>query len=104
MVKINSKDLKVESAKEQDGSITIKISNTSFNNTVQLPTRDEVPDFEYDKISQESAAKLFGVTVQTIINWRKRGLIKSYKIGHPVYYRKSELLQIASSNSIMQKI
>ncbi len=60
--------------------------------------------WKYDKISKESAAKLFGVSVQTIINWRKRGLIKRYKIGHSVYYKKSELLQAARSNSIMQKI
>lgn len=60
--------------------------------------------WKYDKKSQESAAKLFGVTVQTIINWRKRGLIKRYKIGQLVYYKKSELLQTTSINSIMQKI
>jgi len=104
MIKKNSNDFKVEGIQEQNGSITIKISNNALNNASSLPVKEETPDFEKDKISQEEAAKMFDVTVQTIINWRKKGLIKRYKIGHPVYYRKSELLQAASNNPLLQKI
>lgn len=104
MIKSISKELKVESVQEENGSITIKIANNPLNNIVPVILKEEIPDFEKDKIRQEEAAKMFDVTVQTIINWRKRGLIKSYKIGHPVYYRKSELLQAACNNSLLQKI
>ncbi len=104
MIKPNSKGLKVEEIQEQNGTLTIKISKSTFEETNPPLYKTEVTDFEHDKISQEQAAKMFNVTVQTIINWRKRGLIKRYKIGHPVFYRKSELLEAASSNSLLQKI
>jgi len=106
MIKTNSNNLKVESAQEKDGSITIKILNTPSTNYSVNTTKsnDATLDFEIDKISQENVANMFDVTVQTVINWRKRGWIKGYKIGHPVFYRKSELIKAASENPLIQKI
>lgn len=86
----------------EDGSIIIKFQDT--NHQLKENKESEVPEFEKDKISQQNAAKLFSVSVQTIINWKKRGLINEYRIGKPVFYRKSELLIASKKHKFLQKI
>lgn len=43
-------------------------------------------------ISQPEAVKFLGKTRQTLIKWRKKGVLKGYLLGGRVYYLKSELL------------
>lgn len=84
-----------------DGSIVIKLNQ---NETSQnLISKKEV-QFEKDQISQIEAANLFRVTVQTIINWSKKGIINRYKLGNRVFYLRSELIEAARANSNMQKV
>jgi hypothetical protein len=54
--------------------------------------------YQDEKINQKSAAGLLGVSVTTIIAWRKSGKIPrdSYmRIGRPVFYSKKKLLEYA---------
>ena len=43
-------------------------------------------------ISQPEAVKFLGKSRQTLIAWRKRGLIKAYQLGGRIYYKPSELV------------
>lgn len=103
MAKTNFKQLKaVENIQlNTDGSIVIKLNQEEIPQN--LISKKEV-QFEKDRLSQMEAANLFQVTVQTIINWSKKGIISRYKLGNRVFYLRSELLEAAKANSTLQKI
>lgn len=42
-------------------------------------------------LSGEEVCELFSVTKPTIHEWRKRDILKSYKLGSRVYYRLDEI-------------
>lgn len=43
-------------------------------------------------LSQEEAVKFLGKSRQTLVAWRKKGVISAYRLGGRVYYKPSELL------------
>lgn len=103
MAKSNFNQLKaVENIQlNNDGSITIKLKQEENH---QNTTPKKEIQFEVDRLSQTEAATLFRVTVQTMINWSKKGIITKYKLGNRVFYLKSELLEAARSNKTLLKI
>jgi len=44
----------------------------------KLMTRSEVKDF-------------FSITLLTVTNWTKKGILKPYKVGNRVYYKRAEI-------------
>tara|TARA_R100000789_G_C2976103_1_gene142113 strand:+ start:155 stop:463 length:309 start_codon:yes stop_codon:yes gene_type:complete len=56
---------------------------------------------EEDRLSQKEAAQLLGVTVQTLITWKKQGKVTFYQIGRSIFYSKKELLNLARNNSTL---
>lgn len=103
MAKTNFKQLKaVENIQlNTDGSIVIKLNQEETPQNLTLPKEIQ---FEKDRLSQTEAANLFQVTVQTIINWSKKGIISKYKLGNRVFYLRSELLEAAKTNCALRKI
>ena len=43
-------------------------------------------------ISQAEAVEFLGKSRQTLINWRRKGVITAYNLGGRIYYKPSELL------------
>lgn len=43
-------------------------------------------------ISQAEAVEFLGKSRQTLISWRKKGLITAYHLGGRIFYKPSELL------------
>ena len=78
-----------------DGSILIKLN--SEKQLSPIVQNDNIL-LEKDQISQSEVATLFRVTVQTIINWSNKGIIRRYKLGNRVFYLKSEIIDAAKSN------
>lgn len=50
-------------------------------------------------ISQPEAIVFLGKSRQTLIKWRKKGIIKSHILGGRVYFLKSELLEALNKES-----
>lgn len=44
-------------------------------------------------ISQPEAIQFLGKSRQTLIQWRKKGIIRAHTLGGRVYYMRSELLE-----------
>jgi len=44
-------------------------------------------------LSQKQAAEFLGRSRQTLINWRKKGIIQGKRLGGRVYFFESELLE-----------
>ncbi|MFV8269720.1 helix-turn-helix domain-containing protein [Flavobacterium sp. GT2N3] len=51
------------------------------------------PKDEESLLSNEQTAEFFGVSIDTVLRWRKKKTIIGYMIGGSVLYKKSELLQ-----------
>lgn len=47
-------------------------------------------------LSRREAAKFLGITLVTLRDWTKRGLLKSGNIGSRVFYKKSDLINAIS--------
>lgn len=56
------------------------------------PTKPVEPEIE-KPISQPEAVAFLGKSRQTLIKWRKAGVITAYTLGGRVYYKKSDLLK-----------
>lgn len=57
------------------------LPSTEVNNEIEQP------------ISQNEAAKFLGKSRQTMIAWRKKGIIKGHVLSGRVFFLKSELLE-----------
>lgn len=53
---------------------------------------------EEDRLTQKEAAKFLGVSITTIISWKKSGKVPYYSVGRSIFYSKQELLNIARKN------
>lgn len=54
----------------------------------QIPVGSKVEQ----PITQAEAAEFLGKSRQTIINWRKKGIIQAYKLSGRIFFKPSELL------------
>jgi len=49
-------------------------------------------------LTQAEAVKFLGKSRQTLIKWRKAGIIRSYRLGGRLYFKSSELLEALKKN------
>jgi len=87
-LKINLSD------KNKNGLISTKSVVISSND--YFPTED-------DRLSQKQVAELFGTSVQTIINWKKKKILPYFQIGKRPIFSKKQLSLIASQNQNLLK-
>jgi hypothetical protein len=57
------------------------------------PTAPEASNSTEQPISQLEAIKFLGKSRQTLIAWRRKGVISAHRLGGRIYYLKSELLE-----------
>ena len=54
-----------------------------------------------DFLTRKETADFFGVSIVTIHNWVKEGIISSYKLGNRTYFKRSELVeQLLNSKTV----
>ncbi|GAA4273748.1 helix-turn-helix domain-containing protein [Aquimarina gracilis] len=53
---------------------------------------------EEDRLTQKEAAKFLGISVTSLISWKKKGKVPYYQIGRSIFFSKSELLKLARKN------
>lgn len=53
---------------------------------------------EEDRLTQKEAANFLGISITSLIAWKKQGKVPYYQIGRSIFYSKSELLKIARKN------
>ena len=73
---------------------TAQWSQLQFENT-------SATSLAYDEpLTVEKTALLLDVVPQTVLEWRKRGFLIGYKIGHRVYFKRLEVLQALKVQSM----
>jgi DNA-binding transcriptional regulator YiaG len=71
--------------------------------TSQEVKLDSLPPFE-DRLNQSQVAELFSTTVQTVINWKKKGKLPYFQMGRFPIYSKKQLTMVASKNQHLVRI
>ena len=84
-----------------ENQIELIITRTlhSLEHRVEEKT-DHTPD---DILTQQQAAHLLGVTVATLISYKKKRLIPFSQIGRRIFFSKRDLLQAAQRNSQLRR-
>ena len=73
--------------------IVPEIENALQKYLKELPKKDEY-------LSRKDTADYFGVSLPTIHDWTKKGILTPYKMGNRTYFSKPELIaKLQSSNS-----
>jgi excisionase family DNA binding protein len=54
-------------------------------------------------IRKQQAATVLGMTVRSVDNYMKTGLIDFYKFGRSVYFKESELLEAVEARKVARK-
>ena len=60
-------------------------------------------DTENDKLTQTQAAEFLGVSITTLIDYRKERGLPYYKVGKPVFYYKKELIAFSRNQNEIKK-
>jgi len=75
------------------------ISSTEFLNEIselkealQLLSKNNQTNPSSDFITRQETAEILNVSLSTLLNWRKAGIITAYRIGNKIRYKKSEIL------------
>ncbi|MFV0566215.1 MAG: helix-turn-helix domain-containing protein [Flavobacteriaceae bacterium] len=56
-----------------------------------------------DRLTQKEAASFLGISVTSLISWKKEGKVPYYQIGRSIFFSKNELLKKARKNPSLVK-
>ena len=73
---------------------TLKTSYSDVLNKLdQVLAKMQTPKQETELISREDVCKLLNISLSTLHIWRKQGILKDYRIGNKVRFKKAEVLE-----------
>ena len=55
-----------------------------------------------ETLTRREVAELLHVTTQTVINYTKKGILKSYKVGRRVLYLKEEIIAVIKEQVVFR--
>ncbi|PIB39227.1 helix-turn-helix domain-containing protein [Maribacter sp. 4G9] len=73
-----------------------EMRKTEFINETSINPED-------DRLSQQEAAKFLGISVTSLISWKKKKIVPYYQIGRSIFFSKKELLDLARKNAFIRK-
>ena len=73
-----------------------EVLNEMFN---QKSEKNDLPDFEGDRITKPQAAKLAGISIPTLDKQIKLGKFKQHQVGKRCFFMKSEIIQSLRNNA-----
>ncbi|PTT74106.1 MULTISPECIES: helix-turn-helix domain-containing protein [unclassified Chryseobacterium] len=76
-----------------------KIENLTHALNGSMVTKPAEPAIE-KLITRIEVAKMLGVTLPTVYDWTKKGIITAYRIGNRVRYKETEIMQTLTNNRI----
>lgn len=59
-----------------------------------FPTDQFQDEIEEELLTVEEAQAIFKCSKQALWNWRKSGILPSYRLGNSVYYKRSDINQM----------
>jgi len=83
---------------EQLADLISENLNSLFNDLVQSKQSTILEPEEYFLTRQETA-KFFNISLYTVHDWMRKGIIRHYKAGNKTYFKKSELIEVLNSSN-----
>ena len=83
----------IGSQKDLEKFVEIVIDKLKINKKVFI-------DSENDRLSQQQCADLLGVSVTTLISYKRKKFLPFFKIGSRVFYSKKEVLTAIKKRNI----
>ncbi|MDV3980942.1 DNA-binding protein [Elizabethkingia anophelis] len=72
--------------------LEVQLQNYNANST---PVKEE-PEY----LTRREVAELLGITLPTLHNWTKKGIITAYRIGTRLRYNKVEIIEVLNKNKV----
>ena len=76
---------------EADELLTRLDKMESAINALNIQPQNPPPATQSDFITRAETASLFRVTLTTINDWAHKGILKAYKVGNRVYFKRAEV-------------
>lgn len=57
----------------------------------ETPKHPTPPNTQTDYITRREVAKFFQITLTTVHDWTRKGVLQAYKVANRVYYKRSEV-------------
>lgn len=73
-----------------------ELRKTEFINETSINPED-------DRLTQQEAAKFLGISVTSLISWKKKEIVPYYQIGRAIFFSKKELLALARKNEFVRR-
>jgi excisionase family DNA binding protein len=86
------------SLEELENTIRKVIADSFSENQMSVPSKSD-----NDYLTRMETAKLLRVTLPTLSDWTKRGILNSYRMGTRIRYKRSEVNESFDSGQL-QKI
>lgn len=77
--------------------MTVKREFETINNS-------QKPEPDNDYLSRKETCKILGISLPTLNDYTKRGLVPSYRIGARIRYKKEEVLNSLSQRHFTKKV
>ncbi len=77
--------------------MTVKREFETINNS-------QKPEPDNDYLSRKETCKILGISLPTLNDYTKRGLVPSYRIGARIRYKKEEVLKSLSYRQFTKKV
>lgn len=83
--------LQIESLEATDLITRLDRMESAIAALSETPTTSAPPEAAPDYITRREVANLFKITLVTVHDWTRKGLLQAYKIGNRVYYKRPEV-------------
>ena len=81
---------------KEDLKRIVKMVVDEIRKTEQI--NDDGINVKEDRLTQKEAAAFLGISITSLISWKKQGKVPYYQIGRSIFFSKSELLKLARKN------
>ena len=83
--------LQIESIEATDLITRLDRMESAIAALSETPTTPTLSETAPDYITRREVANLFKITLVTVHDWTRKGLLTAYKIGNRVYYKRTEV-------------
>jgi excisionase family DNA binding protein len=81
----------------------LNITTNDLTNLIKEGIKSEISELkkvlnaeslESPHLTRRQAAAFFGVSLNCINDWTRKGILRAYKVGQRTYFKRSELMQV----------
>jgi excisionase family DNA binding protein len=87
---MNKKVIQIENIEADEIINRLERMESAINALGEQP-RNTVAEQRPDYLTRREVAKLFSISLVTVNNWTRKGILIAYKTGNRVYYKRSEV-------------